>query len=86
MYPIGPLSNRTLFQIHVDRLKAIRAKYNATVPLIVMTSPATDEETREYFSSHQNFGLDDHEMQILCQGTMPAIDRETGKIPDEWSR
>ncbi len=87
MYPIGPLSNRTLFQIHVDRLKAIRAKYIASVPLIVMTSPATDEETREYFSSQQNFGLDDHEMQILCQGTMPAIDRETGKIlmsgPDE---
>ncbi len=21
MYPIGPLSNRTLFQIHVDRLR-----------------------------------------------------------------
>ena len=80
MYTIGPLSNRTLFQIHIDQLKAVRARYGAAIPLIVMTSPATDLETRDYFAAQQNFGFTTSEMSIICQGTMPAIERETGKV------
>ncbi len=79
MYPIGPVSQRTLFQMHCDRLLAVMKRYHASIPLYVMTSPATDDETRAYFESQQRCGLAEDQLKIFCQGTMPAVDSE-GKI------
>jgi UDP-N-acetylglucosamine/UDP-N-acetylgalactosamine diphosphorylase len=80
MFPIGPLSNRTLFEMHVDRLRAVMRRYKTSIPLYLMTSPATDRATREYFQAHNRLGLAENELVIFCQGTMPAVERETGKI------
>ncbi|MEL7266656.1 MAG: UTP--glucose-1-phosphate uridylyltransferase, partial [Planctomycetota bacterium] len=33
MFPIGPVSNRTLFQIFADRLRAMESVYGAAIPL-----------------------------------------------------
>jgi UDP-N-acetylglucosamine/UDP-N-acetylgalactosamine diphosphorylase len=80
MFPLGVVSKRTLFQMHVDRLLAIREKYDVEIPFLVMTSPATDAETRDYFSANNDFGLAESDVTIFCQGTMPAVDAETGQI------
>lgn len=80
LFPIGPLSGRTLFEMHVDRLRAVGKKYGVKIPLLVMTSPATDQETREFFRTHNDFGLSQAELTIFCQGSMPAVDAESGKI------
>lgn len=80
MFPIGPLSNRMLFEFIVDHLKAVGAKYDTTIPLYVMTSPATHAETVQYFEGLKNFGLDSRQLAIFCQGTMPAVDMETGRL------
>ncbi len=80
MLPVGPLSGRTLFQIHIDKLRAINERYRATVPLLVMTSPATDAETRTWLDQHDWFGYPDTHRTIFCQGTMPAVDASTGQI------
>lgn len=80
MFPIGPVSQRTLFQMHCDRLLAIGRRYAKSIPLFVMTSPATDAETRAYFEQHERCGLAAEDLIIFCQSTMPAVDAETGKI------
>lgn len=80
MFPIGPLSQRTLFAMHVDRLRAVMKKYSVSIPLFIMTSPATDAQTRAYFAEHDRLGLREDELIILCQGTMPAVDAATGKV------
>ncbi len=80
MYRIGPLSSRTLFEMLIDRLRAIMRKYHAIVPLYVMTSPATDAATRMFFSEFDRFGLGEDQLRIFCQGTMPAVDATTGKV------
>ncbi|MFC1758654.1 UTP--glucose-1-phosphate uridylyltransferase, partial [Planctomycetota bacterium] len=80
MYKIGPVSERSLFQMHVDQIKALRARYGAPIPLYVMTSPATHEETVEYFRTNNDFGLAKNDLHFFCQGTMPAVDLETGKV------
>ncbi len=80
MFQIGPLSNRTLFEMHVDRLRALMSRYGASIPLYIMTSPATDAETRAYFESNNRLGLSENELRIFCQGTMPAVDDKTGKV------
>ena len=80
MFRIGPLSSRTLFEVMVDRLRALMHRFNCSIPLYVMTSPATDAQTRLFFSEFDRFGLAENELRIFCQGTMPAVDAETGKI------
>ena len=80
MFPIGPLSNRTLFQMHCDRLGAVSKKYQVQIPLYVMTSPATDAATQEYFIQNDQLGLAEGQLRIFCQGTMPAIDAQTGEV------
>ncbi len=80
VFPIGPLSDRTLFQMHIDRMRAVMNRYQTSIPIYVMTSPATDAETRKYFAQHRNFGLQSDQLQVFCQGTMPAVDAKTGKL------
>ncbi len=80
MFRIGPLSNRTLFEMHVDRLRAMMKEYHVSIPLYIMTSPATDARTRIFFSENDCFGLGSDQLRIFCQGTMPAIDAHSGKI------
>lgn len=80
LFPIGPLSQRTLFQMHCDRLRAVMERYGVSIPLYVMTSPATDAATREYFADNDRCGLAADQLRIFCQGTMPAVDATTGKV------
>lgn len=80
MFPVGPISGRTLFQMHCDRLLAMMKRYEVSIPMYVMTSPATDSETRAYFEENERCGLTEDQLQIFCQGTMPAVDAKTGKI------
>jgi UDP-N-acetylglucosamine/UDP-N-acetylgalactosamine diphosphorylase len=78
LFPIGPISGKTLFQIHAEKVVALERKYRRAIPFLVMTSPATDMETRAYFRDNQAFGLQD--VRIFQQGTMPALDLETGRL------
>ncbi|MBN1396073.1 MAG: UDPGP type 1 family protein [Pirellulales bacterium] len=80
MYPIGPLSGKTLFQLHVEKLVAAARRHGARIPLYLMTSPATHEATSEFFAEHERFGLPAEDLLIFCQGTMPAVDAESGRI------
>jgi UDP-N-acetylglucosamine/UDP-N-acetylgalactosamine diphosphorylase len=79
MFPIGPISQKTLFQIHVEKIVAASRRYGVRIPLYLMTSPATHEETVAFFDRHERFGLPVGDLRIFCQGTMPAVDAETGQ-------
>ena len=53
MYPVGPVSNKTLFQIHAEKVLALGRRYGKPVPFLVMTSPATHAETEAYFAEQR---------------------------------
>ena len=57
MFPVGPVSGASLFQIHAEKLLALGRRYGKPVPFLVMTSPATDADTRDYFEENRYFGL-----------------------------
>ena len=80
MYPVGPVSDRSLFQIHIEKILGTAKRYNTRVPLYLMTSPATHEETVAYLEDNNRFGLPADDLKIFCQGTMPAVDAATGKL------
>ena len=80
MFPIGLLSNKTLFQILVEKIVAAARRYGVRIPLYLMTSPATHDETAAFFARHNRFGLAEDDLVFFRQGTMPALDAETGRV------
>jgi UDP-N-acetylglucosamine/UDP-N-acetylgalactosamine diphosphorylase len=80
MFGIGPVSNNSLFQIHSEKVLALRRRYNKPIPFLIMTSPATHEETERFFAEHRFFGLPLEEVSFFQQGTMPALDQATGQL------
>lgn len=80
MFPIGPLSQKSLFQIHVEKIVAAARRYGLRIPLYLMTSPATHAETTAFFAEHGRFGLPVEDLFLFCQGTMPAVDEQTGRV------
>lgn len=80
MYRIGPVSNASLFQILIEKVVALANRHAAEIPLYLMTSPATHEETVEFLRRNDRFGLGADDLVVFCQGTMPAVDAETGRL------
>ncbi|QDU23250.1 UTP--glucose-1-phosphate uridylyltransferase [Urbifossiella limnaea] len=80
MYPVGPVSGATLFRIHAEKVLALSRRYGKPVPLLVMTSPATHAETEAYFRAERFFGLAEPDVVFFQQGTMPAVERATGRL------
>jgi UDP-N-acetylglucosamine/UDP-N-acetylgalactosamine diphosphorylase len=80
MYPIGPVSNATLLEIHLKKAIGLKNKYGTRVPVYLMTSPVTHEEQLAFLAKHHNFGLPDDDLYVFCQGTMPALDDTTGML------
>lgn len=80
MYPIGPVTRASLFQIHAEKVLALSRRYGRRVPFLVMTSPATHSETEAFFHGHKFFGLDSTQVTFFQQGTMPALDFSTGRL------
>ncbi|MCW8129071.1 MAG: UDPGP type 1 family protein [Planctomycetota bacterium] len=78
-FEIGPVGKRSLFQLHAEKIAALRAQYGAKVPWIVMTSDANDADTRKYFQEKGFFGLGADSVMFCVQENMPAVTPE-GKL------
>ena len=79
MFPIGPVSNRTLYQMHFEQVMARSKQFGVTIPIYVMTSPPTHEESTNFLTQNNFFGMDPANVKIFCQGVMPAVDSD-GKL------
>lgn len=78
-FPIGPISHKTLFQLFAENILATQRRYGCRLPWYVMTSEATDADTRRYFAENGHFGLAPDEVTFFQQGVMPAVD-DAGRI------
>ncbi len=80
MFPIGPVSNKSLFQIHAEKVFALSRRYGRPLPFLIMTSSATHADTLAFFEENSYFRLPKSEVYFFQQGTMPAVDLNTGKL------
>src|SRR5262249_24578280 len=63
-----------------EKVRALRRRYGQPVPFLIMTSAATHEDTEACFDANHSFGLPADEVFFFQQGTMPALDLETGRL------
>jgi len=80
MFPIGPVRGASLYQLLCSGVLAASKRHHQPVPLYVMTSPATHEETEAYLKLHKRFGLPAKDVKLFMQGMLPALDAANGKL------
>jgi UDP-N-acetylglucosamine/UDP-N-acetylgalactosamine diphosphorylase len=77
---IGPVSRASLFDVLLGKLVAARRRYGRDIPLAIMTSSATDAETRAFLAEHAYCGLDPERVFVFRQHDLPALDATTGRV------
>ena len=78
-FNISPVKNKTLFQIFAETTAAVSEKYQTVCPWYIMASPLNYAAISEVFRSNDYYGLDEKNVFIFQQGTLPNFSLD-GKI------
>ncbi len=78
-YPIGPVTDRSLFEYFAGSIRRLGKKYGVVIPWYIMTSPINRAATEKFFREKKFFGLAESDVFFFTQGTMPAFDLD-GKL------
>jgi UDP-N-acetylglucosamine/UDP-N-acetylgalactosamine diphosphorylase len=73
MFRIGPVSRKSLFQLHCEQVLARSRRAGAPIPYFIMTSDATHADTVAFFEQHRFFGLPRDDVYFFRQGSLPAV-------------
>jgi UDP-N-acetylglucosamine/UDP-N-acetylgalactosamine diphosphorylase len=58
----------------------VRRRFGRDVPLAIMTSSATDADTRQFLRDHGWCGLSPDHVHVFRQHDLPALDAATGRL------
>jgi UDP-N-acetylglucosamine/UDP-N-acetylgalactosamine diphosphorylase len=75
-FQIAPHSGKSIYQLQAEKVLSLSRRVGRAVPFLVMTSPMTDSETREFFQAHGWFGLAEDQLRFFSQGTVPSLDQQ----------
>jgi UDP-N-acetylglucosamine/UDP-N-acetylgalactosamine diphosphorylase len=78
-YPIGPVTGKTLFAYHAEKIRASERQYGVSIPWYLMVSDTNQEATLAFFRSNDFFGLDPNQVIFFCQRMVPCVD-DRGKF------
>jgi len=78
-FRISPVKNKTLFRLFAEYITAAAEKYHSVCPWYIMTSPLNHAETKLIFESNAYYGLQQEDVFMFQQGTLPNFDFD-GKI------
>ena len=82
MYNIGLPSNKTLYQIQMERILRLEELSRrltgkvGKIQMYIMTSEATKEKTETFLEQHDFFGLSKDQVTIFEQRVIPAFNME----------
>mmetsp|Transcript_5001 Transcript_5001/g.7584 ORF Transcript_5001/g.7584 Transcript_5001/m.7584 type:complete len:706 (+) Transcript_5001:201-2318(+) len=88
-------TNKSYLEVYVKYIQAMQhlaelktGRTNVKIPLVIMTSGDTDPMTRELLKEHENFGMDDDQIQIVMQDKVAALKDVTAGLAlddnDRW--
>lgn len=84
-FPISPITRKSIFQLHAEKIIAVQKRYNARIPWYIMTSQNNDSATQNFFKAHKFFGLDPHQVSFFTQGMLPVVDLQGNVLMDSKS-
>ncbi|TVR44702.1 MAG: UDPGP type 1 family protein [Planctomycetota bacterium] len=74
-FEVGAHSGKSIYQIQAEKVLDAGRRHQCRIPFLVMTSPVTDAETREFFAANEYFGLEAEQLRFFSQGTVPSLSR-----------
>jgi len=75
-YKFTILQNKSLFQYFAETLRSWQRKYQTTICWYIMTSPANNQDTVDFFQQHCFFGLQPENVKFFIQGVLPVFSPE----------
>lgn len=73
-FPISPINNKSLFQLHAERILSNQKRFESIIPWYIMTSDQNHDATMEFFEKHNYFGLQKENIMFFKQGMLPSLD------------
>jgi len=75
MLPVGPISGKSLFQLHAEKIRALNRRYKTSLPLHLLIHPDHLDATSDFFKAENHFGLNPSDVHFVPQPLLPLIDR-----------
>jgi UDP-N-acetylglucosamine/UDP-N-acetylgalactosamine diphosphorylase len=72
-FPIGPVTGRTLFEYHADKIHHYNERYGCVLPWYIMVGETNESATRDFFRQHDHFGLGKENITFFKQTMMPCV-------------
>lgn len=73
-FPISPVHKKSLYQLLAERTLKASLTYGTNLPLAIMTSDATHDETLAHFEQANFFGLKKDQVSFFMQDNLPICD------------
>ena len=73
-FDLGLKNHKSLFEIYCDQLKDAKEKYGVAISWYIMTSKENNQETVEFFNSHNYFDYPKEKIHFFKQGQIPMVD------------
>lgn len=73
-YKIGPVTGKTLFQFHAEKIIALQKKYDVEIPWYILTSEFSNQSTKDFFEEEDFFQVKKDNIIFLEQAMIPALD------------
>ncbi|MDO4574689.1 MAG: UTP--glucose-1-phosphate uridylyltransferase [Planctomycetia bacterium] len=78
-FPVGPVTGKSLFQIHLEKLSRLQETCSAPLFLFLMTSRVTHSDTLTFLQDHAFFGFPESQVFLFEQNEVPVISLRDGQ-------
>ena len=75
-YAIGPVSKKSLFAFHAEKILNLQRRYACTLPWYIMVSKDNAVDTEKFFQVHDYFGLNPTDVKFFTQRMIPCLDAQ----------
>ncbi len=75
LIPVGPVSGKTIFQLHAEAIRASARRFRAAIPWVIVTSAAHHGALVGYLRAQEYFGLNSADVSMLTQDELPIVNR-----------
>ncbi|MBQ2820002.1 MAG: UTP--glucose-1-phosphate uridylyltransferase [Thermoguttaceae bacterium] len=79
-FPTAPVSKKSLFQLHFEKIKCLREHYGAPIRIYVMTNSSSHDLTLAYFQENNFFGIPENDIFFFIQNEIPVLNPLNGSF------
>lgn len=86
MFSIGPVSGKSLFQVHAEKIVKYSKKYGVAIPWLIMTSVGNHAATVSFLEKNNYFGIGSRDLFVFSQNMIPSLDSRGKLILEDKNR